>query len=100
MSSGKPKKIKSTEAESLLNSLSKIQKSELQNLRKKSLEIHNEWKRLLDLQKVQMKALEDGQKRQQDFMKIILEEQRQMDAAQLQKDGQFLLQLGNVFAQK
>lgn len=56
--------------------------------------------RLLDLQKVQMKALEDGQKRQQDFMKIILEEQRQMDAAQLQKDGQFLLQLGNVFAQK
>ena len=56
--------------------------------------------RLLDLQKVQMKALEDGQKRQQDFMKIILEEQRQMDAAQLEKDGQFLLQLGNVFAQK
>ena len=56
--------------------------------------------RLLDLQKVQMKALEDGQKRQQDFMKIILEEQRQMDAAQLDKDGQFLLQLGNVFAQK
>lgn len=47
-----------------------------------------------------MKALEDGQKRQQDFMKIILEEQRQMDAAQLEKDGQFLLQLGNVFAQK
>ena len=56
--------------------------------------------RLLDLQKVQMKALEDGQKRLQDFMKIILEEQRQMDAAQLEKDGQFLLQLGNVFAQK
>ena len=43
MFSGKPEIIKSTEAVSLLNSLSKIQKSELQNLRKKSLEIDKEW---------------------------------------------------------
>ena len=56
--------------------------------------------RLADLQEVQMKALEEAQKRKQDFMKTMLEEQRQMDAAEREKNRQFLLQLGNLFAQK
>ena len=56
--------------------------------------------RLADLKEVQMEALEEAQKRQQDFMKTMLEKQRQMDAAEREKDKQFLLQLGNVFAQK
>ena len=56
--------------------------------------------RLADLKEVQMEALEEAQKRQQDFMKTMLEKQRQMDAAEREKDKQFLLQLGNLFAQK
>ena len=56
--------------------------------------------RLADLKEVQMEALEEAQKRQQDFMKTMLEKQRQMDAAERGKDKQFLLQLGNLFAQK
>ena len=47
-----------------------------------------------------MKALEEAQKRQQDFMKTMLQEQRQMDAAEREKDRQFVLQLGNLFAHK
>ena len=38
--------------------------------------------RLAHLQEVQMKALEEAQKRKQDFMKTMLEDQRQMDAAE------------------
>ena len=41
--------------------------------------------RLVDLQEVQMKALEEAQKRQRDFMKTMLEEQRQMYAAEREK---------------
>ena len=55
--------------------------------------------RLVDLQEVEMKALEEGQKRQRDFMKTMQEEQRQMDAAEREEDRQFLLQLGHLFAQ-
>ena len=47
-----------------------------------------------------MKVLEEAQKRQQDLMKTMQEEQRQMDAAEREKDRQFFLQLGNLFAQK
>ena len=47
-----------------------------------------------------MKALEEAQKRQQDFMKTMLQEQRQIDAAEREKDRQFVLQLRNLFAQK
>ena len=47
-----------------------------------------------------MKALEEAQRGQQDFMKTMLQEQSQMDAAEREKDRQFLLQLGNLFAQK
>ena len=56
--------------------------------------------RVVDLQEVQMKALEEAQNRQLGFMKTMLEEQRQMDAAEREKGRQFLLQLGNLFAQK
>ena len=56
--------------------------------------------RLVDLQEVQMKALEEAQKRKQDFMKTMLEEQRQMNADEREKNRQFLLLLGNLFAQK
>ena len=49
---------------------------------------------------IQMKVLEEAQETQQDFMKAMLEEQRQMDAAEREKDKTFLLQLGNLFAQK
>ena len=45
--------------------------------------------RLVDLQEIQMKALEDAQKRQQDFIKTMLEEQRQMDSAEQEEDRQF-----------
>ena len=47
-----------------------------------------------------MKELEEAQKTQQDFMKTMLQEQRQMNAAEREKDRQFFLQLGNLFAQK
>ena len=56
--------------------------------------------RVVDLQEVQMKALEEAQNRQLGFMKTMLEEQRQMDAAEREKGRQFLLQVGNLFAQK
>ena len=56
--------------------------------------------RVVDLQEVQMKALEEAQNRQLGFMKTMLEEQCQMDAAEREKGRQFLLQLGNLFAQK
>ena len=56
--------------------------------------------RLADSKEVQMEALEEAQKRQQDLMKTMLEKQRQMDAAEREKDRQFLLQLGNLSAQK
>ena len=56
--------------------------------------------RLVDLQEVQIKAVEETQKRQQDFIKTMLEEQRQIHLAERQKDRKFLLQLGKAFAQK
>lgn len=56
--------------------------------------------RLVDLQEVQIKAVEETQKRRQDFIKTMLEEQRQIHLAERQKDRKFLLQLGKVFAQK
>ena len=56
--------------------------------------------RLVDLQEVQIKAEEETQKRRQDFIKTMLEEQRQIHLAERQKDRKFLLQLGKVFAQK
>ena len=56
--------------------------------------------RLADSKEVQMEALEEAQKRQQDLMKTMLEKQHQMDAAEREKDRQFLLQLGNLSAQK
>ena len=47
-----------------------------------------------------MKALEEAQKRQQYFMKTMLQEQLQMGADERKKDREFLLQLENLFAQK
>ena len=41
--------------------------------------------RLVDLQEVKMKALEEAQKRQRDFIKTMLEGQRQMYAAEREK---------------
>ena len=62
--------MKSTEAESLLKSSSKIQESEVKPPEKKnpskSRKSENIWlqEQLVDLQEVQMKALEEAQKRQ------------------------------------
>ena len=89
-----------------MKSPSKIRKSEVKKLgqqnpskSRKSQNISLQ-ERLVDLQEVHMKALEEAQKRQRDFMKTMLEEQRQMDAVEREKDRQFLLQLRNLFAQK
>ena len=87
--------MKSTEAESPLKSPSKIRKSKVENLRKKNpsksrkRENISLQERLAELQEVQMKALEEAQKRQQDFMKNMLEEECQMDAAEREKKGNF-----------
>ena len=84
----------------------KAQKNGVENLRKRisrnsrKRENISLQERLVDLQEVQMKALEKAQQKQHDFTKIIFEEQCQMDAAKREKDMQFLLQLGNFFSQK
>ena len=86
--------MKSTEAESPLKSPSKIGKSKVENLRKKNpsksrkRENISLQERSAELQEVQMKALEEAQKRQQD-MKNMLEEECQMDAAEREKTGNF-----------
>lgn len=106
ISSGKRKIKKSTESESPLKLPTKAQKNGVENLRKRisrnsrKRENISLQERLVDLQEVQMKALEKAQQKQHDFTKIIFEEQCQMDAAKREKDMQFLLQLGNFFSQK
>ena len=106
MSSCKRKVMKTTEAESPLKSQSKIRKSEVENVRKKNpskstkSENISLQERLADLQEVHMKALEEAQKRQQDLVKTMPEEQSQNGAAEREKNRQFLLQLGDLFAQK
>ena len=96
--------MKSNEGESALKSPSKIQKREVENLRKKVFKIQKggnislqEW--LEDLQENQMKVIKEAQKVQGDFMKPMLEEQRQVDAAEQETDRQFFLQLGSLFTQ-
>ena len=94
--------MNTTERESPLKSPSKIRKSETENLRKKNPSKSRKSENILlqeqlaDLQEIHMKTLEEAQ----DFVKTIPEEQCQMDAAEREKDRQFLLQLGNLFAQK
>ena len=86
--------MKSNEGESALKSPSKIQKREVENLRKKVFKIQKggnislqEW--LEDLQENQMKVIKEAQKVQGDFMKPMLEEQRQVDAAEQETDRVF-----------
>ena len=97
--------MKSIDAESPLKAPNKVWKRKVENLSKKNpsksrkSENISLSERLVNLQAVQMKALEEAQKMQHYFMKTMLQEQRQMGADERKKDREFLLQLEKLFAQ-
>ena len=55
---------------------------------------------LLELQQNQLKSFQDSEVRMQEMMLQVFEEQRKADMAEREKDREFMLQLGKIFAQK
>ena len=55
---------------------------------------------LLELQGNELQSFQDSELRMQEMMLKIFEEQRKADMAEREKDRQFMLQLGKIFAQK
>ena len=53
---------------------------------------------VLEIQKAQLKLLEDSEKRQQDFLEKIIEEQRKEDAKEKEKDREFFMNIAKLFS--
>ena len=53
---------------------------------------------MIELQKMQLKAFEESEKRQQQFFEQIVEAQCKYDAAEKEKDRQFFMELAKVLS--
>ena len=84
---GRVKTIEELEDEDFLKVLQKEAKKKKNSKRAPPKAIHEE---LLEMQKAQLKSLEDLEKRQQDFLEKIIEEQRKEDVRKKKKIANFL----------
>ena len=51
---------------------------------------------LVDLQKVQLNAIKESEKRQQDFMEIIIKQQQEQESREREAHRKLLLKLGKM----
>ena len=71
-------------------------KSNVKSKEKVSCESFQE--QIIELQKMQLKAFEESEKRQQQFFEQMVEAQCKYDAAEKEKDRQFFMELAKVLS--
>ena len=88
------KNIEESEDEDFLKVLqNEAKKKNLNQTARKSFQ-----EKLLEIQKAQLKSLEDSEKRQQDFLEKIIEEQRKEEAKKKYEDREFFMNIAKLFS--
>ena len=95
---GRVKNTEESEDEDFLKVLQNEAKKEKQNLKRAPRKSIQE--ELLEIQKAQLKSIEDSNKRQQGLIEKIIEEQRKEDAKEKEKDREFFMNIANLFSKQ